>query len=103
MILGKKGSGAPAGTLHLCLKTTDLMTNAELEVNAANEDIQQKPKMEEESTPIAALADAVSQISTEGEFYNSVGVLLSKLDVLVGFIDDLSKVCSIYGYEFMKH
>lgn len=95
LFLCKKGSGAPVGTLHLRLEMTELLSNAELDVRVANSDIQQLSKMEAGSTTISALTDVSSQFNIESDLYKTIGTLFSKLDVLVGFIDDVSKVSFI--------
>lgn len=95
IFLLKKGSRAPVGILQLRLEIADLISNAELDVKTANEDIKQLMKMRAGSTTIAAIADGISQLSTEDDLYKSIGTFLSKLDVFVGFVDEISKVSFI--------
>lgn len=100
VFLRKKGSDAPAGILHLCLEKTGLMSNVELDVKAVMEDIKQLPGVGARNTTIAAFTNNISQLGEEDDLYKSVGALFSKLDVFVGFIDDISKVSFTPMYLF---
>lgn len=73
------------------------MSNAERDVIATKEDIEQLSKTGATTT---AFSNCTSQFNTESSLYKSVGTLLSKLDIFVGIVDDISKVSSARGYNF---
>lgn len=73
------------------------MSNAERDVKATKEDIEQLSKMGATAT---AFSNCTSQCNTESGLYKSFGTLLSKLDIFVEIVDDISKVSSAWGYNF---
>lgn len=87
------------GVLHLRLEVTNETTSVEVSVKAAAQDIEQRGIVRSasgaDSTPVAIL-DHVMEQSEQGQLYRALANLIEKLDVLIGIVDEASKVCSKY-------
>lgn len=83
------------GVLHYRLEAIGVMASVESNVKAAAKDIQQARIVgsanASDSTAVA-ITDHLIEQREQGEFCEALGSLVAKLDVLVGIIDEVSKV-----------
>ncbi|EJC98379.1 WD40 repeat-like protein [Fomitiporia mediterranea MF3/22] len=85
-----------AATLHLRLEAVDVLMSTSHNVNAAEQAVQRSGitalAAAADSTNIAAVEAFGTRLSGYSDLYQSIGKLISKLDVFVGIIDQLSQV-----------
>lgn len=76
------------------LEIVDLMSGVGNDLQAATQDIQRLKQTEAGTMVVSAsvIVDSITQPSTGSNLYTSIADLLSKLDVFIKLVDELSKV-----------
>ena len=84
------------GTLFLHIEVSDIMANAERGLARAAEDVTERGFVQSANLagPSQTVGDRVAQMSRQGDLYNAIGELLSRLGTLRGVMDAVSEVSS---------
>lgn len=87
-----KGVAHSVGVLHARLVVVNATTSVETNVKAATQDIKQLEIVSPADAADSATIAIADLTTGQSDLYGALGSLLSKLDVFVGIIDELSKV-----------